>query len=146
MAYTTPTKETFKARFSEFASLGDDLIDILLSEADLFADQRWSDADRTVGVLHLAAHAAQQALLAQAAFGTSGSHTTTDDDTFLFVKSVRFADREVTFDRRRAAASSSSGGGSSMHSPYSDTSYGQMYLRLRSRNIGGPIVLIGGDI
>jgi hypothetical protein len=141
MAYVPPNAATFKARFPEFASLTDPFIQILLDEADIFTDGRWVDRDRSVAVLHLAAHAAQQSLLAQQEFSSSSGDSNTTDDSFLFVKTIRFSDREITWDKKKSSGSSSSSSSSRMGSPYADTIYGQRFLQLRQRNIGGPLVV-----
>lgn len=144
MAYEAPTAEEFKARFPEFAAIGDPLIGILLDEAGLFADVRWSDADRKVAVLHLAAHAAQQFQLMQAAAGiiTGGSSS---EETLgeMYVKSVKFADREVTWEKPKTKTTEGMAVSTmpKLGSVYSETIYGQLYLRLLRRNVGGPVVI-----
>lgn len=151
MAYSIPTKEDFKARFPEFADLGDPLIVLLLEEADAFTDARWDDRDRKIAVLHLAAHAALQITLTQSAFAAAagssssseGGSTTTDTQE---IKSVSFGSSSVTFGSAStksssSIASSSSSPGLRVGAAYVDTIYGQMFLSLRRRNIGGPVVV-----
>jgi hypothetical protein len=146
MAYQAPDATQFKARFPEFSAIGDPLIEALLEEASLFADERWQDADRRVAVLHLAAHAAQQSRLAQLQFGTSSEGSSEEDDeSMMYVKTIRFADREVTWDRKSSSSSSKLfvDQTAKAGSPYEATIYGQTYLRLRERNIGGPVTIDG---
>lgn len=144
MAYTIPDVGLFKARFPEFASLGDPLLTLLLMEADNYTDARWNEKDRTIAVLHLAAHAAQQALIAQKLF-IAETETTGSTDPFtdesLYISAVRFSDREVSFNRKVRSTTTTTQSSQQMGLPYNQTPYGQEFLRLRRRNIGGPIVL-----
>jgi hypothetical protein len=56
MSFVMPTTTTIKARFPAFASVDDDLIDLMIPEAARWVDASWVEADRAVAIQLLVAH------------------------------------------------------------------------------------------
>lgn len=125
MAYVSPTASTFKARFPEFAALGDTYVDLLLAEARQSTDAEWyNQDDRAPAEMYLAAHkAAGEGRLIDASGG--GINTTGP------IKRRKVGDVETEF----AGLSGGSGDGSGNNNPYLSTSYGRSYWELLRRNV-----------
>ena len=105
------TAALLKQRFPEFASVDDDLIEIVMAEAGRWVDETWIEIDRDPATLHLAAHMlASQGVLGQGVSAVLGTPV-----------SRKLGDAE----NRYASASASTDPGS-----LSRTAYGQYYLRL----------------
>jgi hypothetical protein len=120
----------FKARFSEFAKLSDPPIAAVLNTADVYLDDvMWSPRDFPLARMLWAAHllTLQQTVAANSTIDGTGMSD-------LFVRSIRFGDRTVTFEQRQSFMSAQAGmePGEIL---LSSTTYGQLFLQLRSRNI-----------
>lgn len=120
----------FRSQFSEFEASTDAEIANAINFANLWVDQtKWSATDYPQAVLLWAAHYLSLWLLEKASvqFGGTG-------DSSLFVSSVSFGERHVTFGQRNMgqANENSLAPGEQM---LMNTMYGQMFLMLRSRNI-----------
>lgn len=114
----TVTAETFKARFPEFASVSDDLINLIISERTAQIGETWIEADRDPALRYLVAH-----LLSSEGYGTGGSGGGAQGP----VKRRKVGDVETEF-----AVSGSASTGST--SDYLTTSYGREYYRYLRRN------------
>ena len=134
MPYTPPTRDDLTARFPEFTDQDPGLIDRVIADAMLFVSpQTWNETDYAPAILFLAAHLLDQVNSSASAGGGGG--TTGAAETYL--KSVRFADRSVTYDlvsqKQQAAPLATT-------EALADTYYGGLYLLLLRRN--APPVLI----
>jgi len=121
MPYIVPTATELKARYPEFESLDDGIVDDLISEASRFVDTGWSEPDYQPAIMALAAH-----LLVEDGFTGRPSE----------------AAGAVTSSKLGDAQDSYSGLGSSEQSgEYTSTTYGRKYMRLRAVNCQGIILL-----
>lgn len=120
----------FRNRFAEFSGVPDADIAAGLNTAEVFVDaDLWSAGDYALAKSFFAAHlvSLQQLQIANATIDGTGFSD-------LFVESIGFGERRVRFQQRKGFANieSAAGPGEEM---FSLTTYGQMYLLLRSRNI-----------
>ena len=141
-----PTVAEFRAVFPEFAEASDAQVQFYLDTAMQWIDVYWYPIDAKLAVLYAAAHyltlqdrASGGELLSDDSSGTGGGVTTDPEVGKIWVKSVRFRDRQVTYDRVGAASEKQTGkgGGSTAASEefWGSTPYGQMYLALLRRNV-----------
>lgn len=123
MAYVPPTSTDLKARFPEFSSVSDTLLDLILAEAQEQVGETWLERDRKPATLYLAAHMlAMEGEPGRSAGGTSGGITGP-------MKSRTVGDVRTEF-----AGFSVSGGGASTDAGYEMTAYGRQFLRLLRLN------------
>lgn len=120
----------FRSRFSEFTKVSDPDIANALNFSSVWVDPTvWTPADYPQAVLLWAAHYLSLWLLEKASvqFGGTG-------DSSLYVQSISFGERHVTFGQRSGSQVNENmlGPGEQM---LNDTIYGQMYIMLRQRNI-----------
>ena len=107
--------ELLKQRFPEFATVSDDLIEIVMGEAGRWVDETWIEIDRDPAMLHLAAHMlASQGVLGGGVSPVLGSPV-----------SRKLGDASVSYANRATALSPGE---------LSGTAYGQHYLRLVRAN------------
>lgn len=123
MAYVPPTSTDLKARFPEFSSVSNTLLDLILAEASAQVGETWLERDRKPATLYLAAHMlAQEGEPGRSAGGTGGG-------TSGPVKRRKVGDVETEF----AGFSASSGAGGRA-SEYGSTAYGLRFLDLLRKN------------
>jgi hypothetical protein len=139
-----PTVDEFRKVFPEFVDVSDEQVQFYLDTAMQWIDTFWYPIDAKLAVLYAAAHYLY--LHDQASGGTitggsesGGGGVVADPEVGkIWVKSVRFRDRQVTYDRV-AAGADKQGGGASTSSAASEfwesTPYGEMYLSFRRRNV-----------
>lgn len=126
----------FRNRFSEFKDVGDDVLGLFLDFAMTQLDKATWDigTDYEKGVLYLTAHLTAK-FLQQQAQAQDGS-----GPTDLFVSSIHFGERSVSFGRR-GETDTVLGALGPGEKGLDDTLYGQMFLMLRSRNVQ-PIAIV----
>jgi hypothetical protein len=127
MAYTDPTAATIKARFPEFASVDDAVIDEAIGEAGLWVDTSWPEAVYTIAKNYVVAH-----LLTVQGQGTSAQAQVASVGDFTRIKS---GDLEVS---RSGAASAATGGAAAV---FGGTTYGVQYLQLLARYKPAPMLI-----
>lgn len=131
MPYVTPTVETFKVRFPEFAPVNDALVGMVLNEAIDAVGETWLERDRAIAQMYLAAH--KLAMMGEpqrtTGIGVGNSPTTGA------VKRRKVGDVETEF------AGVSSGGSGSSYGGFGGTSYGLEYWRLLKMNFPSPMVV-----
>jgi len=139
-----PTVEEFRKVFPEFSEVSDEQIEFYLYTAMQWVDTFWYPVDAKLAVLYAAAHYLSLHDRASGGEITSGdnggSGSVTDPEVGkIWVKSVRFRDRQVSYERVGAASekNSSSGSGSDTSASefWESTPYGQIYLSFRRRNV-----------
>ena len=122
MAYVAPTPTTFKARYSEFASVSDTLVQLILDEAIAQVGDSWLERDRARAQMLLAAHTlTMEGEPGRTASGQGSAGTGA-------VRRRKVGDVEVEF------AGSGSSSGESGASDYSLTAYGREFARLMRLN------------
>jgi hypothetical protein len=136
MVATTQDVFSLKARFGEFSTVPDAALTSAFNVVDMLLDSRvWTNlVDFVNARLFYAAHLAtiQQMQLANSANGIG----TAD----LYMSSITFGERSVAFGRRLNFGEQKglAGSGEEM---LSMTTYGQLFLQLRNRNIV-PIMVV----
>ena len=138
-----PTVAEFRAMFPEFSDVDDAHIQVYLDIAMEWVDTYWFPRDAKVAVMYAAAHFLS--LHDQASGGeisgegeVGGGGVVDPELGKIWVKTVRFRDRQVTYDRVGTDLQKQSGGsGASASSEefWEATPYGQMYLSYRRRNV-----------
>ena len=139
-----PTVEEFRAAFPEFSGVADPQIQLYLDIGMQWVDGFWFNPDAKIAAMYAAAHylslhdrASGGAI--SGGGGTGGGGGVVDPDVgLIWAKSVRFRDRQVTYERVGAATEKSSSGGSTAAASsnfWESTPYGQLYLSFRRRNV-----------
>lgn len=122
MAFVAPTASDLKARFPEFGSVSNDLINLILAEALPKVGETWIEADRRPAILYLAAHLlSMEGEPARSSSGVGISATGP-------LKRRKVGDVEVEY------AGGGEGGGSSDASGYMLSHYGRRYRELMRAN------------
>lgn len=124
MAYTVPTAADLKARYPNFTSVDNTVIEYWITDAQRLVTEAWMETDYAVGIIEYAAHRMSLIGLgaaAQAANGLPAGVTRFKSGSF-----------EANFSEQQANASASG--------DYTATPYGMEFKRLLRRNVGGPIV------
>lgn len=128
--YTEPTAADLKARFPEFASVADATLELILAEAIGQVGETWIERDRRPAQLYLAAHMlTMEGEPARTQTGAGGAGTGA-------IASRSVGDVSVTFGPRGSGVIAS---GATLG--FSDTTYGQQFLRLLRLNFP-PIAVI----
>lgn len=150
MAITTvmpPTIQEFRAAFPEFASATDDQIQMAIDTAMTWIDTWWFWPDAKLAVMYAAAHylwlhdkASGGMITGGTGTGGGGTPPVIDSEAgLIWVKTVRFRDRSVTYDRVSGAASGSNASTEKVTSSAQDfwnsSPYGQLYLSFLRRNV-----------
>ena len=150
MAITTimpPTIDEFRKAFPEFANATDDQIQMAIDTGMTWVDTFWFWPDVKLAVMYAAAHylwihdRASGGLITKGSDGgiDGGAAPVDPEIGQIWVKSVRFRDRMVTYDRVGAASTPGGGGGSGTTTTASKfweaSPYGQMYLSYQRRNV-----------
>jgi len=139
-----PTVAEFREAFPEFADVSDPQVQLYLDIAMQWVDTFWWPIDAKVAVMYAAAH--YLSMHDQASGGeisgegeAGGGGGVVDPELGkIWVKSVRFRDRQVSYERVGTdSQKQSSGGGSFVASDefWTATPYGQLYLSFRRRNV-----------
>ena len=143
-----PTVAEFRAMFPEFSEVGDEQVTLYLDIAMQWIDVFWFQPDAKIAVMWAAAH--YLALHDQASGGeitSSGSGVgggvggggVDPELGKIWIKSVRFRDRQVTYDRVSLDSQKAASGGSEHPHPAAEfweaTPYGEMYLSFQRRNV-----------
>jgi Protein of unknown function (DUF4054) len=149
MAITTvmpPTVQEFRDAFPEFQSASDAQIQMALDTAMTWIDTWWFWPDAKLAVMYAAAHylwlhdKASGGLITGGGGTGGGTPPVVDSEAgLIWVKSVRFRDRQVTYDRVSGSADASGGQSEHVTSSSEDfwqsSPYGQLYLSFRRRNV-----------
>ena len=120
MPYTTPTASDLKARYPEFDSVSDALVDFAISDAGRFVDTGWFEGDYQRAIMALAAHFLVQD-------GALGGRT----DVSGNITSDKLGDASISYGAAVGAGSSE----------YGTTSYGRAFLRLQRVNVPSVVIL-----
>lgn len=129
MAWTAPTATEFKARFPAFASVDDDVVNVVLAEAGLQVDETWvSEADFKQGINLLTAH-----ILTMDGHG-AGAEAESAAAGALGFKTMKSGNLTL---ERFSASEAGSGSGDTLGL----TIYGKRFIDLRKRNIPGVTVV-----
>jgi len=138
-----PTVEEFRKAFPQFSTATDDQIQMAIDTGMTWVDVWWFWPDMKMAVMYAAAHyltlndRATGGMITGGG-GTGGGGSVTDPDVgLIWVKSVRFRDRSVTYDRVGTDSSESSSAGPGQSSAtdfWKSTPYGQLYLSFLRRN------------
>ncbi len=126
MAYVRPTSAQFKIRYPAFATVTDELIDLVMLDAPV--DESWLESDYQKAIMLYAAH-----VLTTEGQGT-GAAAEVVAEYGQGVTKLKAGDTEIQF--AGAAAAGSSGAGTT----FGATIYGQQFAELCQLNQGGPIV------
>lgn len=120
----------FRSRFPEFKTVPSDTVTFMLEYAatQLSKDVWTIGNDYELGILYLTAHMVSKWQQTQA--NASDGSGATD----LFVQSIHFGERSVSFGRR-GDSDSKVGALGLGEKGLDDTLYGQMFLNLRQRNV-----------
>lgn len=139
-----PTIAEFRAAFPEFAEVSDAQVQLSLDTAMQWIDTFWFPIDAKLAVMYAAAHYLSLHDRASGGQisgggGTGGGGGVVDPEVgLIWVKSVRFRDRQVSYERVGVGQEkTSSGGGTTAASAdfWEATPYGQLYLSFRRRNV-----------
>lgn len=128
MPYTKPTTEQFKARFPQLVSTPDATVQVFLDEADGEVGETWTEKDRALAVLYLAAHL----LVSQGASGASpGGGGAAPAGA---IKRRKVGDVETEYFGTDATATITI-------SSTASTPYGKRYLELMRKNFPAVVVV-----
>jgi hypothetical protein len=142
-----PTIEEFRNAFPEFESATDGQIQMAIDTAMTWVDVWWFWPDAKLAVMYAAAHylwlhdKASGGLITGGGGTGGGSPPVIDSEAgLIWVKSVRFRDRMVTYDRVSGSADASGGSKaekvtSSAQDFWNSSPYGQLYLSFLRRNV-----------
>jgi len=143
-----PTVAEFRNAFPEFSGATDGQVQTALDTGMLWIDTFWFKPDDKMAVMYAAAHYLYLHDRASGGMITGGGGTgggtppVIDSEAgLIWVKSVRFRDRQVTYERVSGAAAGDSGGGSgetvtsSAKDFWESSPYGQLYLSFQRRNV-----------
>jgi hypothetical protein len=136
-----PTVAEFRKMFPEFADMSDDTIQLRLDEGMLWVDTFWFPIDAKFAAMYVAAHylslhdRASGGVMHSGSEGEEGGSAVDHEIGKIWIKSVRFRDRSVSYERVGAPESQSGGESASSAEFWESTPYGQMYLSYRRRNV-----------
>ena len=145
-----PTVAEFRAVFPEFDEVSDAQIEFYLATAMQWVDTFWYPIDAKLAVMYAAAHylamqdRASGGEITSGSEGAGGGVVVDPEIGKIWLKSVRFRDRSVTYERVGAASTkqaTGSGGGTSAAEFWEATPYGLMYLSFRRRNVAHVAVI-----
>jgi hypothetical protein len=137
-----PTVAEFRAAFPEFADVADPTIQLYLDIGMLWVDTFWFNPDAKIAAMYAAAHflalhdRASGGQISGGGGSGGGGGVVDPDIGLIWAKSIRFRDRQVTYERVSAAAEKVSSGSTVTGSSefWESTPYGQLYLSFRRRN------------
>jgi len=139
-----PTVAEFRSAFPEFAEVPDSKVEFELFSAMQWVDTYWSPIDAKLAVMYSAAHflsmhdTASGGVISGDEGGSGGGGGAVDPEVGkIWVRTVRFRDRMITYDRVDAsdATGGSSGTGSDASEFWEATYYGKRYLSFLRRNV-----------
>ena len=139
-----PTVAEFRAMFPEFSEVSDPTVQLYLDIGMQWIAPFWYPIDAKLAAMYAAAH--YLSLHDNATGGTisggedelGGGGAVDPEVGKIWTKTVRFRDRQVTYERVGAAAEKQKSSGSEAAASaefWESTPYGQMYLSLRRRNV-----------
>ena len=134
MAYPIPTVDEFLEKFPAFVNADELTIKNAIDFASDFVSQSWGAKDYRNGLLFCAAHFLTF-LAAADETNPSSSNSNELDTSESYIRSVTIGDRTVTFGQRVTAINAQA------TSDFTSTNYGQMFIMIRKRNAGGPVVV-----
>lgn len=125
MPYTDPTATEVKARFPEFASLTDPVVEQAIVEAKFHVDNTWPETVYTTALLYRTAHQ-----LSVDGYGKTGQVSTLGLDglTSFTIKDLS-VQRSAKLAETEGALDASS------------TKYGRRFIELRNRYFGGGVIV-----
>jgi Protein of unknown function (DUF4054) len=149
MAITTvmpPTIAEFRAAFPELAGASDDQIQMAIDTGMTWVDTWWFWPDAKLAVMYAAAHylwlqdKASGGMITGGGGSGGGTPPVVDPEVgLIWVKTVRFRDRLVTYDRVSGSAAGTEGKTDKVTSSAQDfwnsSPYGQLYLSFLRRNV-----------
>jgi hypothetical protein len=142
-----PTVQEFRDAFPEFASATDGQIQMALDTGMVWVDVWWFMPDAKMSVMYAAAHylylhdKASGGMITGGGGSGGGTPPVIDSEAgLIWVKSVRFRDRQVTYER---VSGSADGGSSSSGEKFTTSAsefwesspYGVLYLSFQRRNV-----------
>lgn len=127
MAWTAPTPADVKARWVRFAPVADATIQRALDASTRLVDHTWQDDDRTEGMMLYAAH---DLTLDGQGGGTEAQLNAEGVGDF---QSIKLGSLSLT----RFGRDASSKSGSATLDVFNSTTFGQRFLALASRFLGG---------
>ena len=143
-----PSIAEFRAVFPEFAWASDEQVQFYIDTAMQWIDVWWFPIDAKLATMYAAAHLlslhdkTSDGVLSSGSGGSGGGGGTTPVDPEIgkiFVKSVRFRDRMVSYERVGMGDQQQAGGGGSEVAAsdefWESTGYGQIMLSFRRRNV-----------
>jgi hypothetical protein len=147
-----PTVAEFRAMFPEFSEVSDAMIQLRLEEGMGWVDSFWYPIDAKFAVLYAAAHflslhdqaSGGKISSGEDTSGGGGGSVVDPEIGKIWVKSVRFRDRQVSYERVNASSENQQGGGQDAAASaefWEATPYGQMYLTYRRRNVAHVAVI-----
>lgn len=139
-----PTVAEFRALFPEFADTSDERVQYNLDIGMTWIDSFWFSPDDKIVVLHTAAHylyiqtiAGGTAVSGGSEEGGGGGGVVDPELGKIWIKSIRFRDRHIVYDR--VGVQQQAGGGSSSKAASDEfwkaSPYGQIVLSYRRRNV-----------
>jgi Protein of unknown function (DUF4054) len=140
-----PTVAEFRQAFPEFSGATDGQIQMAIDTAMTWVDTFWFMPDAKLAVMYAAAHylylhdRASGGMITGSG-GTGGGGGVVDPEVgLIWVKSVRFRDRQVSYERVGVDSQKDSGSGQTVTSSAKDfwesSPYGQLYLSFQRRNV-----------
>jgi hypothetical protein len=141
-----PTVEEFRLLFPEFAAIPDAHVQLYLDIAMSWVDTFWDPQDAKLSAMYAAAHylwihdLSSGGALSGSGSGNGGGSVgggVVDPELGkIWIKSVRFRDRSVTYERVGLPnQSSTTGKGSTATDFWEASPYGKMYLSFQRRNV-----------
>ena len=129
MAWTAPLPADIKTRWPRFADVADPTIQGALDEAARMVGSEWPEEDRTLGMMLSAAH-----VLTQDGQG-SGTEAQLNAEGVGDFQSIKLGSLSLS----RFSKDASSRSGSFTLDDLMQTTFGQRFLALAARFIGGPL-------
>ena len=135
-----PVEADFRRTFPELADYDGNLVRQAMFAAQSFADEvEWLPQDYPLALLYMAAHIAIQLKKAADDIAAASGGAGLAEGTFI--SSVSFGDRSVAFRQMRDWSQLGQGGASAAMKDLDETFYGQLYVKLRLRNIM-PVLIV----
>jgi hypothetical protein len=140
-----PTVDEFRKVFPEFADVSDEQVQFYLDQGMLWIDTYWEPIDAKLGAMYAAAHfltmqnISSGGVIINEGGSDSGGSTPSDPEVGkIWVKTVRFRDRMVSYERVGTGNEKTQSGNTATTASddyWQATLYGQMYLSYRRRNV-----------
>lgn len=136
-----PTVAEFRLMFPQFSAVSDEQVQLYLDIAMQWVDTFWFPTDAKIATMFAAAHYLWINDMASGGTISSGGESSAPAPVDpelgkIWVKTIRFRDRSITYDRVGVASQQQGGGSSSAQAEFWESSpYGTMYLSFRRRNV-----------